>query len=93
MQPGGREAPVGGRAPPGLMRPLTRPTHHCLRVVGSGVGLDRSSVGTLPRCFDLMGFYIFSFAQISVGKHLLCILPCIYVLQNNILQIHVELGQ
>jgi hypothetical protein len=59
----------------GVGCPLTRPSRHRLRVVGSRVGLDRSTVGTLPGCFDLMGFLYLFLAQISVMKRLLVYSP------------------
>jgi hypothetical protein len=50
----------GGSGDPRGRPSLTRPSRHCLLMVSSGVGLAHSSVGTLPRCFDLMDlFYLF----------------------------------
>ena len=83
---GGREAPSGGRATPGVGRPLNRPSCHYLRMVSSGVGLQSSSIGTSPGCFDLMGFFLFIPLRKSMsGSAFWCILSCIcpYVLQNN----------
>ena len=37
---GGREAPIGGRPPLGVIHPLTMSSHHCLRVVGYGLDMD-----------------------------------------------------
>ena len=77
----------GGRETLGVDRPLTRPSRHRLCVVGSGVALDHSLVGTLPICFDLMGFSIYSFAQINVGKRLLVyslMYFCICLANNNL---------
>jgi hypothetical protein len=85
---------VGGRAIPGVGCPLTRPSRHRFLVVNSEVGLGRSSVRTLPGCFDLMDFfYLFlcanqhQEASFDVFSHVF-----VYVLQNNNLYILVELG-
>ena len=86
-----REVSVGGQAMPGVGRPLTRPSRHHLCVVG----LDRSSVDTLPGCFDLMGFfYLFLCinqrreAPCGVFSHVFVHMSCKII----IFQIHVELG-
>jgi hypothetical protein len=67
----------------GVGHPLTRPSHHRLLVVSSGVGLGRSSVGTLPGCFDFMDlFYLLLCANqhreapFSVFSHVFVYMSC-----------------
>ena len=82
---GGREAPVGAQATLGVGHPLTKPPRHCLRVVGYGLDMVRSSVGFFVRMSWVDGRLYCSFAQINVGKCLSGNFPCIYfyVLQNK----------
>ena len=91
-----REVSVGGQATPGVSGPLTRPSHHLLRVVGSGVGLDRSAVGTFPGCFDLMGFFYLLLCANQCWETPFGVFSHVFVHMSYkiiIFQIHVELGQ
>jgi hypothetical protein len=51
---GGWAAPVGGRPPLVVDRPLTEPPHHHLHVVGLGLDQDCFPMGFCPGWIDLM---------------------------------------
>jgi hypothetical protein len=77
---------VGGRATPGVGRSLTKSSRHCLHIVGSRVGLDHSSIGTLPQMLWFDGPFLFILLRKSTSRSAFwCILSCIcaYVLHND----------
>jgi hypothetical protein len=81
-----RATPGGGRATPGVGRSLIKPSRHCLHVVGSRVGLDHSSIGTLPQMLWFDGPFLFIPLRKSMSRSTFwCILSCIcaYVLHND----------
>ena len=90
----GRSASRGERPPPRSGQPLTEPPRHHLRVVGHGLVMDHCSVGFCPILIELMGVSLVPLRKSASESAFQWIIPCIcvYDLQNNILQIHVELS-
>ena len=87
-------APAGGRPPPRTGRPLTVPPRHSLRVVGHGLDMVHCSMGFCPGWINLMGVSLVLLCKLASESVFQWFIPCIcvYDLQNNVLQIHVELG-
>jgi len=89
-----RGAGGGSTAPRGRLPPdqAALPPPSC---GGLWAGLGSLLGGNFAQLSQVDGRLHCFFARISVGMRLSVNFPCIcvYVLQNNILQIHVELGQ
>jgi hypothetical protein len=82
---GGWAAPVGGHLPLGVGHPLTEASRHCLRVAGSRMYLDHSTVVLCPVCTKLMGVSLVPLRKLASKSTFRWIIPCICVCISKII--------
>jgi hypothetical protein len=83
-----------GRPPLGSDRSMIEPPRHHLCMAGLGLDMDQCPMVLCPFWVDLVGVSLVPLRKSASESAFWWIFPCICVcdLQNDILQIHVELG-